>query len=1156
VRLVVSAALFLSTALAQSTITVTSSANPATFGDPVTLKVAVVSPLSSKRPTGTVSASILGLFGLGSITLDAAGQGSLLVPFTIGLSPRPPWGFAAGSNSVTLSYGGDDTFAATQTTFTQVVNKANSTTSASLLAAAAVGQSISATVRIAGSSATTPFEVPGDTAVPANPSGSVQFLRGGTLLGTATLAPSGSFQSTATLTATAIAPAGDIVAVYNGDANYNGSTSPPATLPNKTAAFVTVTSSANPASFAEPLTFSVAIASAVANSAIPTGAVQATLAGSYLLGGGTLDANGRASFTVPQDPGQLTYLPWGLATGSNIITVTYSGDVHYAPSQATFNQLVNKANTATSLVLAPVPPRAEFFTVTAMVRIDEAPVTKLAFGIPGGGNVSTSPLGIVDFFNGDTLIGTVPLLAGANFQSSANFTTGFVSSSIRAVYYGNTNYNGSSSPTTTPGGAAVNITLASSSNPVIYGAAFTVVATVKPAAAGGPTPTGIVSFYEGSRNLGWVSTLDSSGRGSMPIPAPLAAPALCPCPSAAPVMVLGAGSHAITVSYGGDANYAGTISPSALAQQIGKAPTTTTLAASLPPHIVANVADAQPPSGGPYHFMVMGAAGLEDGNPGGPVQFFDGSTLLGKASLTASALANVMSTAAFDTIGQSAGFSAVYSGDANFAGSASTTTVRTATSVKLTGSPNPSIANQTVTLTATISPAPTGTVDFFDGSALLGRVAVSNGVANITTAFSTAGPHFLSATYNGDDTYLPSTAALNQTVRPGTGPAGVLNLDAGPSTAVYGEQIVFTITVAGTGNVPPLGEVRLLDGSTVIGVGSLSLSSAHVIVTLPVGAHQISAAWDGDENWPPATSAVLVESVGRAQTVTTLAASGNGLLAAVTALRPGAGTPSGKVQFIDANSQTVLVTADLVNGSAQATLNTLIATTVIAAYSGDSNFQASTSNLWPAIVNAGNVLTASLAPEEIATIYGANLASSTAAATLPLTTSLGGASVTVTDSTGVSRPALLYYVSPGQINFVVPAGTAKGPAAVNVAGFVIGITVSPLVPSLFPAAQIVRVHADGTQSIENVSGSIVYGADSLYLVLYGSGIRNVASLDNVRCRIGNTDFAVTYAGAQSQYPGLDQVVIPLPASPKVAGVASVYVSAGGQTSNALQFTFQ
>ncbi len=73
------------------------------------------------------------------------------------------------------------------------------------------------------------------------------------------------------------------------------------------------------------------------------------------------------------------------------------------------------------------------------------------------------------------------------------------------------------------------------------------------------------------------------------------------------------------------------------------------------------------------------------------------------------------------------------------------------------------------------------------------------------------------------------------------------------------------------------------------------------------------------------------------------------------------------------------------------------------------------------------------APESIVSAYGTNLASVTAsAATLPLPTSLDGNTVTLMDSAGVARLAPLFYVSPAQVNFEIPAGSDKGAATVSI----------------------------------------------------------------------------------------------------------------------------
>ena len=68
----------------------------------------------------------------------------------------------------------------------------------------------------------------------------------------------------------------------------------------------------------------------------------------------------------------------------------------------------------------------------------------------------------------------------------------------------------------------------------------------------------------------------------------------------------------------------------------------------------------------------------------------------------------------------------------------------------------------------------------------------------------------------------------------------------------------------------------------------------------------------------------------------------------------------------------------------------------------------------------------------------------------------------------------------------------------------------------------------------------------VYLQLFGTGIKNGA---NPAVTIGNENATVLYAGAQGQYPGLDQVNVQIPASLKGRGRLSVVVTVNGQTSN-------
>lgn len=230
----------------------------------------------------------------------------------------------------------------------------------------------------------------------------------------------------------------------------------------------------------------------------------------------------------------------------------------------------------------------------------------------------------------------------------------------------------------------------------------------------------------------------------------------------------------------------------------------------------------------------------------------------------------------------------------------------------------------------------------------------------------------------------------------------------------------------------------------------------------------------------------------------------------------------------------------------------------------------------PSAVTSSAATTSSVAPNSFATLFGSNLASSTAqATTIPLPLSLGGASLTVTDSTGTSRPAGLVYASPTQINFVVPDGTASGAATIKAANGAstqtFTVSVQNVVPALFSmnstgtgvaAATATQTQASNPQlqspvqvfqcspSAGCASVPIQLGVDTpIYVSFYGTGIRGRSSLSNVHLTIDNISVPVQYAGPQPSYPGLDQVNVALPLSLRGAGESNVVLTVDGQVSN-------
>ena len=89
----------------------------------------------------------------------------------------------------------------------------------------------------------------------------------------------------------------------------------------------------------------------------------------------------------------------------------------------------------------------------------------------------------------------------------------------------------------------------------------------------------------------------------------------------------------------------------------------------------------------------------------------------------------------------------------------------------LTSSTNPSVFGQSVTFTATVNGAdsgtPTGTVTFNDNGTSIGTGSVTGGLATFTTTTLTVATHTITAVYGGDNDYFASSGSLTQTVNDG-----------------------------------------------------------------------------------------------------------------------------------------------------------------------------------------------------------------------------------------------------------------------------------------------------------------------------------------------------------------------------------------------------
>jgi uncharacterized protein (TIGR03437 family) len=236
-------------------------------------------------------------------------------------------------------------------------------------------------------------------------------------------------------------------------------------------------------------------------------------------------------------------------------------------------------------------------------------------------------------------------------------------------------------------------------------------------------------------------------------------------------------------------------------------------------------------------------------------------------------------------------------------------------------------------------------------------------------------------------------------------------------------------------------------------------------------------------------------------------------------------------------------------------------------------------------VSAASFRRAPLAPDSIVSAFGARLANTTEVAQgTPLPTELAGTRVAVKDSAGVERFAPLFFVSPGQINYQMPTGTAPGTTVVRVLynDATVGsesLANTPVAPGLFAAnasgkdaaaALALRVTADGAQRFEPVVrydpfdrrflplpiefASDANSSEQVFLILYATGLRQRSSLTNVTVRLGGVEAPVIFAGAQGDLAGLDQVNVRLPRSLIGRGKIAVELTVDGQAANPVQIS--
>jgi hypothetical protein len=479
------------------------------------------------------------------------------------------------------------------------------------------------------------------------------------------------------------------------------------------------------------------------------------------------------------------------------------------------------------------------------------------------------------------------------------------------------------------------VSVSSSASTTAYGQNLTLTATVS--ASGSGTPTGSVTFLDGSGTVLGSGILNSSGVATLTLTG------------------LSAGDDLVTAVYSGDQNYAGAAA-TPLDQAVTPAATTLTLTSSANPA----------PTNTPVTFTATAASTA--GIPTGAVDFWqvDPSTgadilWLGTETLNASGQATLtLSTlpAGSDAV------EGVYLGDGNFNPKSSTLTqvITANTTTTLSASANPATAGQAVTFTASVTGQPglipTGTVTFYNGTSVLGTASVMAGIATFRTAALPVGSDSITAVYGGDASNSGSTSAvLTEVVNKAQ---TMVMLSSSSNPAMEGQPVTFTANVSPLAGVTPTGTVTFYDGTTALGTVTLNAmgTAALTLSNLAVGSHSITAVYSGDATYTASTSSALQEVIDGQGSMTSLTSSQNpapaGSPVTFTATVMGMpGTPTGQVQFWVLDPTTLLPVTLLgtgtLNGSGQASLTVSSLSSgsyfIEALYLGDSTFNSSSSTL-------------------------------------------------------------------------------------------------------------------------------------------------------------------------------------------------------------------
>ena len=267
--------------------------------------------------------------------------------------------------------------------------------------------------------------------------------------------------------------------------------------------------------------------------------------------------------------------------------------------------------------------------------------------------------------------------------------------------------------------------------------------------------------------------------------------------------------------------------------------------------------------------------------------------------------------------------------------------------------PDPTVTGQSYTVgyevvssTGSTPTAPAGNVTVSDGtSTCTGTLAAGQ----CTLKSTTAGNKTLTATYGGDANFNGSTSTgVSHTVNKADTTTTISSDNPDPSVVGQPVTVNYGVAVDSPGGGTPTGTVTVSDGTQSC-TATVAAGSCNITFT-SAGPKSLTAKYQGDANFnasPDSTS--VAHTVDKADTTTKITSddpdpSDVGQVVTVdytvSVSSPGAGAPTGSVTVSDGADS---CTATVASGTCNITLTTPGDRTLTATYTGDSNFNGSTS---------------------------------------------------------------------------------------------------------------------------------------------------------------------------------------------------------------------